>query len=274
MALGACVLILLRQPVSRLRSRMAVAVALGYLVTSIYAVPEAIGGLLVGSFRPLQAADLPAGPLTIVVLGAGSITVRDWDGRRYVTTDPHASARVLEAVRVFRMAPAATVISSGGLLSPDAPGTPTGEAMAGALSALGVPSSQLLVETEARTTHEEAIVLRRMIAARPPTSVILVTSDVHMRRSVGAFHAVGLPVIPAIAQSPDTDLRFSTRWLPSSLGLGHSGLIAHELLGIVSYAARGWFSLAPVAAARLTTSMGGPGNYGVQVMERPNRSPR
>lgn len=230
--------------------------ALGYLLASVYVVPDALGRLVVGTLRPVRAADLPAGPLTIVVLGAGSVTVRDWDGHRYVTTDPHASARVLEAIRIFRMKPSATVISSGGLLSPSAPGTATGEAMAGALVALGVPSSQLLVETEARNTHEEALVVKRMLASRPPTALVLVTLDVHMRRAAGTFAAAGLPVIPAIAQSPDADLQRLGRWLPSHEGLGHSGLVAHEVLGIAYYAMRGWFRMAPLRgqAMRATAS--------------------
>ncbi len=221
---------------------MATGAALFYLLASIYVIPDALGRVLVGRLTPIRTSDLPAGPLTIVVLGAGSVTVRDWDGRRYVTTDPQAGARVLEGVRVFRMAPSATVISSGGLLSPDAPGTPTGEAMAGALLALGVPRAQLLVEIEARNTREEALVVARMLRARPPTSVVLVTVGVHMRRAAAAFRAAGVPVIPAIARSPDAELRRSSRWLPSNQGLGHSGLIAHELLGIAYYTLRGWMS--------------------------------
>lgn len=249
-ALCVCVALLHRQPSSRGRRRFAIAVALFYLLASVHALPDALGRAIVGGLQPVRASDLPAGPLTIVVLGAGSVTVRDWDGHRYVTTDPHASARVLEAVRIFRMVPSSTVISSGGLLSPDAPGTATGEAMAGALVALGVPSSQLLVETEARNTHEEALVVQRMLAARAPTSVVLVTLDVHMRRAIGTFAAAGVPVVPAIARSPDADLRLAGRWLPSGEGLGQSGLVVHELLGIGYYAARGWFRVTPVRAGR------------------------
>lgn len=217
-------------------------VALFYLVASIYVVPAAIGRLLLGDLRPLTAGDLPPAPRTIVVLGAGSMTVRDWDGRRYVAPDPSAAARALEAARIFRMDPSATVISSGGLLSPDAPGTPTGEAMAVALRQLGVPETQLIVETESRNTHEEAMVVGRMLPAAATRSLVLVTVDVHMRRSVGAFAAAGLRVTPAIAQPPEVDLPARTRWTPSDQGLWYSGFIAHELLGIAYYWLRGWFT--------------------------------
>lgn len=238
------------RPTARRHRRVAAGLAAFYLVASLHVVPDLVGRVMVGGLRPLRAADLPAGPLTIVVLGAGSITVHDWEGHRYVTTDPHASSRVLEAVRLFRMAPSATVISSGGLPSPDARGTATGEAMAGALVALGVPASRLRVETTARNTHEEALVITRVLASGARAPIVLVTLDVHMRRAVGAFAAAGTPVIPAIAQSPDADLRTVSRWLPSSEGLGHSGLIAHELLGIAYYSARGWFRTTPPRVGR------------------------
>lgn len=234
-------LLVLHRPTSRMRRRLAIAVALFYIVAAVHAVPEAVGQLLVGGLVPVERGDLPSSPLTIVVLGAGSVTVRDWMGNRYVTPDPHAAARVLEAVRVFRMDPSATVIGSGGLLSPDTPGTPTGEAIAGALRALGVPDSQLLVATEGRNTHEEAVVVARMLRDRPHGTIVLVTADIHMRRAIGTFRAAGLRVIPAIARSPDADIRPRTRWIPSDLGLWYSGFVVHEILGISYYALRGWF---------------------------------
>lgn len=241
-ALCAAVILLLTRPRSQSVRRAALAAAAFYLLASIYALPQAAGRLLANGYRPLGAEDLPRGPITIVVLGAGSRTVQDWDGRRFSMPDPHAASRALEAARVFRMVPAATVISSGGLLSPDAPGTPTGEAMAVALRQMGVPGERLTVETESRNTRDEAVVIARMLHERPST-IVLVTTDVHMRRSVGAFAAAGLRVVPAIAQTPDVDLPERRRWLPSNDGLGYSGLIAHELLGLAYYAARGWFSL-------------------------------
>ena len=242
-------------PRSRACRKAAAAVALAYLVASIYAVPQAAGRLLVGRLSPLQATDLPHGPLTIVVLGAGSMTVRDWDGRRYVAPDPSAASRALEAARLFRLAPSASVLSSGGLLTPDAPGTPTGEAMAVALEQMGVPHDRVQVEIESRNTHDEAVVVARLLRDRRASPIVLVTTDVHMRRSVGTFWAAGLRVIPAIAQSPDVDLPRRTRWLPSNDGLWYSGLIAHEVLGIAYYAARGWLTWSPP--------------QGTQVIDRP-----
>lgn len=243
--LGGTALLAIRSASSCAARRSVAGVFFFYLLASIYAVPEAIDRGLSAGFRPLTAAELPAPPLTLVVLGSGSVTVWDWDGNRYVTTDLYASARVLEAVRLFRMAPGATVVSSGGLQRPDETGTPTGEAMAAALRSLGVPTSQLLVDTTARNTREEAIRIAGLLRSRPTGSVILVTTSTHMRRARGAFYAAGLSVIPAIARSPEADVRAPARWVPSDRGIWYSGLVARELLGTAYYSLRGWLAFSP-----------------------------
>jgi uncharacterized SAM-binding protein YcdF (DUF218 family) len=244
-ALAAVVLLLLRWPTVALIRKLALAIAGFYLLASVYAIPAACGQLLTLGFVPLQPTQLIGqDTVTLVVLGSGSVTVRNWDGDAYVTTDPSAGARVLEAIRIFRQLPAATVISSGGLLDDNGIDTPTGDAMAAALRSLGVPESQLLIETIGRNTHEEAIVVARMLRDRPPGAVVLVTVDLHMRRALGAFRAAGINAIPAIARGPEADTSPISRWLPSDRGLVYSGFVVHEALGLVYYALRGWFTFA------------------------------
>jgi uncharacterized SAM-binding protein YcdF (DUF218 family) len=72
--------------------------------------------------------------------------------------------------------------------------------------------------------------------------VVLVTSDIHMRRSLGAFRSLGLQPIPAIAPDgcfPETLRQWVT---PTNHGLEYTRAVVHELLGIAYYAARGWFA--------------------------------
>ncbi len=241
--LFACALFLLLRPHSRVARRALLSLGVFYLLASVYAVPATVGRVLLFGLRPFGAADAAPGPTVIVVLGSGSITVRDWEGGEFSTTDALASARVLEAARVFGLLPSATVISSGGVVQTDDPSVATGETMRRALVALGIPADRLLVETESRNTRDEARIVKRMLQARPPARVVLVTSDLHMRRSLGTFKAVGIDAAPAIARNPLADLAPGRRWLPSDRGMWYSGLVAHELIGIGYYAARGWFVL-------------------------------
>jgi hypothetical protein len=62
-----------------------------------------------------------------------------------------------------------------------------------------------------------------------------------MRRSIGSFRAVGVDVVPAIARDLRRDVTWMQRWLPGDEGLGTASENAHELLGIVYYALRGWW---------------------------------
>ena len=73
--------------------------------------------------------------------------------------------------------------------------------------------------------------------------VILVTSEVHMRRSLGVFRAVGLPAIPAVSKdSTVDDPDWTMVLLPSDKALRLSALIAHELVGTLYYWLRGWYA--------------------------------
>ena len=69
--------------------------------------------------------------------------------------------------------------------------------------------------------------------------VILVTSGMHMRRSLGVFRAAGIDAIPAIANEPDSTKGWRDRFLPTGYGLGEASLVAHEVAGLAYYTLRG-----------------------------------
>ena len=54
----------------------------------------------------------------MVVLGSGSIEVRDWAEQSHIVPDPLSTSRLLEAARVFTLLDATQLISSGGAASP------------------------------------------------------------------------------------------------------------------------------------------------------------
>jgi uncharacterized SAM-binding protein YcdF (DUF218 family) len=237
---GTCAIwIALRHRSRRPVTVLAIGVA-GYLAVSTPVVPGAIDTVLSRGFRPFEPHDVPAGRVAIVVLGSGGATVVDWSGNRLAPVDVDAAARVLEAARVFRFMPSALVISSGGNSDPGDLKTPTGESMAAALAALGIPAAQLIVEVESRNTREEAVVIAPLVRDRQIERVVLVTSGVHMRRALGSFGAVGIEAIPAVARGWQQDMPRLERWLPGEHGLWYSGRVAHELLGLAYYRARGW----------------------------------
>ena len=218
--------------------RILLATVLFYTAASLYGVSYPIGRLLVVGFQPLERANVPPGVSAIVLLGSGSFTVRDWNENRFSILDRPGASRVLEALRVFSLVGADWIISSGGLADLDDQNEPSGTTMRDALVHLGVPASRILVETKSRNTHDEALIVAPMLEALEVDHVILVTSDVHMRRSLGAFRAQGVDAIPAIARHPYLD----APWIfPSEDGLYDAAMVVHEVIGLGYYSLRGWY---------------------------------
>jgi uncharacterized SAM-binding protein YcdF (DUF218 family) len=221
--------------------RFAIAVALFYWIASTDIVPDTIRLALATGYHPLTRADVASGRTAVVLLGSGSLRFRDWSDNQLALIDPIGASRLLEASRVFHLLDATYILSSGGLATVTDRNRPSGQTMAETLMTLGIPKERILVETESRTTRHEALVIKEMLAAHPVDHVVLVTSQFHMRRSVGTFKAAGIEVIPAIVREPQAFDTWLEKLVPTDKGLRDSAMAAHEVLGIVAYAVRGWY---------------------------------
>ena len=180
------------------------------------------------------------GRTAIVLLGSGSFVARDWDDNRVSAADPASADRALEAARVYRLIDPEWIISSGGAVGTMDRDAPGGRVMADVLIRLGVPSSRILLELDSQTTHDEAVIVKPMLERLRVEHVVLITSDIHMRRSVGTFRAAGLETIPAVARRSHWLPPFNANFIPSETGLEESREVSHEILGMGYYAARGW----------------------------------
>jgi len=242
LALLVAALWLWRRPGSIAARRFLLASAIAYTAAGVYVVPAAAGLLLTFGYHPFEARDVPRGATAVVVLGSGDQTIRGWDAKPLSVLDPVGAARVLETWRVFRLIDPAWVISSGGSPDPTSPDEPSGIVMRDSLIALGVPAARIKLESVSRNTHDEAVLLSPMLRSLNVEHLVIVTSDVHMPRSLGIFRARGWDAIPAIAPDPDATLTLAERWSPTLAGLSLSGQVVHELLGIPYYWARGWWT--------------------------------
>ena len=147
---------------------------------------------------------------------------------------------------MFRLLDADVLVSSGGLIRPTPRTWPSGLTMAEDLVRLGVPRDRIIVEAESTTTRHEAVLVNELLRAHPVDRVVLVTSQFHMRRSVGTFRAAGIEVIPAIAREPDGVDEWWEKLIPTDKGVEESAMAAHELAGLVTYAVRGWYRGGPL----------------------------
>ena len=227
-----------RRPSSSGARRFLLVTAVGASGASIFAVPFGISRLLTHGYRQFSASDVVPGTTVVVVLGAGNKFVAGWSEHVTVTM-PVEAERILEAHRVFQLISPAWIISSGGREDPSDPANPSSTVMRAELVRLGVPPERILLESASRDTYDEAVLIAPMLRTLVAQQLVLVTSDTHMRRSLGAFRAVGWNAVPAIA--PDHARPPELLWwvLPSSLGLEWSAKVMHELAGIPYYWLRG-----------------------------------
>jgi uncharacterized SAM-binding protein YcdF (DUF218 family) len=229
------------RPKSPAPRRFILALTVVYYVAAVYPISHGVARVLESGYRPLARSDVPPGRTVIVVLGSGSFTAHDWKENRVSMPDPDGADRVIEAARVYHLIDPEWIISSGGVVGMMDRGAPGGKVMADALVQLGVPAPRILLETASRTTRDEAVIIERMLKPLNADRVVLVTSDIHMRRSVGTFRAVGIDAVPAVARSPHFAAPWNIDLLPSESGLEETRAVMHELLGITYYALRGWF---------------------------------
>lgn len=106
----------------------------------------------------------------------------------------HGAERMTESVALARHYPEAKLLFTGGPWS-------KGEISEAEVARLfftqqGIPESRLILESEASSTHENAIFTRKLIEPGDSETWILVTSASHMPRAVGAFRKQGWQILP------------------------------------------------------------------------------
>ena len=70
--------------------------------------------------------------------------------------------------------------------------------------------------------------------------VVLVTTDIHMRRALAAFRAVGVDAVPASAANPLASATPLRALMPTTDGLRFTRDVVHEYAGLLEYVGRGW----------------------------------
>src|SRR5215469_18090917 len=168
----------------------------------------------------------------IVVLGGGA---RRGDGDTVPDTlGPWTLERLDFAAHAYRKLNLKVAVTGG-----RTQGLHTAEAtlMKAALETdFGVPVTW--VESQSRSTYENALYTQRLLQADNVTTVVLVTNAWHMRRALWSFERVGLRAIayPAPLTYEETDR--ADDYLPSSGALLESYHALHEAIGLAYYRLR------------------------------------
>ena len=186
-------------------------------------VSMGLRGAMESVYPSVPVTELPAAQV-IVVLGGGIEVPQS--GRPDLN---QAADRMWHAARLYKAGKAPVLILSGGLAF--AEGTMSEAAsMQVFLRDLGVPDAAMLLEERSVNTRENAQFTAQLMHEKGMKSLLLVTSALHMPRSVRLYEAQGLKVIPA---ATDHEFRTYPVWrslVPDAQALDGSGRAFKEAL--------------------------------------------
>ncbi len=209
-----------------------------FLATAIGA--RVVSYPLTRGFEPVANA-AAVGPVGAIVVLGGGVQEPMMDGDVVPRPSRPTAWRVLEAVQVFRLLGGEPFVVASGGKPEKGQVIAEGDVIADILVRLHVPRERILTEDESLNTHDEAIIVTRLLRARGISRFVLVTSPTHMWRSLATFRAQGADVIPSPAPLGATAPEEPDSFVPSANALEVSAEAAYDYAGILVYWARGWF---------------------------------
>lgn len=212
------------------------ALVLLYWMFSTPLTAVALVDLFSPNFPPVMSKADARGATAIVLLGAG-MDVHRSRGDAYGAPTREGSLRVLEAARLHRLLGGAPIIVSGGHGSPQ-----YSEAglMAHQLEQIGVEAGNIMKEEKSTNTREHVMFVPPLLKRHGIERFVLVTSQQHIARALGAFRAVGTNPVPS---TPDVYVPRNgslEMYLPSRTALYASERMMYDLIAWAYYKARGW----------------------------------
>ncbi|MDB4929125.1 MAG: hypothetical protein JWM10_1609 [Myxococcaceae bacterium] len=181
---------------------------------------------------PAAATVVPAsarGQTALVVLGS-NVAPRLADLPPRERLDAAGRARTQGAVRWYELTHPAAVIVSGAGPAGDPDGS--AEAMADALVHAGVPRERVWLEPRATNTRENARYSVELGRARGVTRFVVVTSALHMPRSLREFRRAGVEPVAAPVDYLAASWGGPFALLPTATALGRTQQCLHEFMGM------------------------------------------
>ncbi|MGV0102568.1 YdcF family protein [Nostoc sp. DSM 114160] len=122
--------------------------------------------------------------------------------------------------------------------------------MATIRTSIGIPSEAIVQEPDSLNTYQNAVNVRKILSARGIRQVLLVTSAMHMPRSLQIFQRQGINVIPAptdflvsegeLQELGSTPKAAILNLLPDTDNLHQFTIAFKEYIGSLVYRLRGW----------------------------------
>jgi uncharacterized SAM-binding protein YcdF (DUF218 family) len=214
-------------------------VAVPFALLTLISLP-AVSHFALGSmeWRYPPALDRPPDAQAIVIL-AGGIRYAD-QVRLRPELDYDTMLRCLHGAELYRCGQPCPVVVTSGPQKPGGPGPSCAEVMRDFLVSLGIPEQDILLESQSRTTFENATLCRALLEPRGIKRIVLVTDALHMYRSLRCFGAQGFDAVPSACRHGATRFSLSFEaFLPNPAAANDCRRVAHEWLGLVWYKLKG-----------------------------------
>jgi uncharacterized SAM-binding protein YcdF (DUF218 family) len=244
LGLSSLLLLLALVMIWRRRSRLAMIPITSALLILFLGSNALISGALVSS---LEWQNLPQElPQADAIVVLGGCTQSATYPRPWIeVTD--AGDRVLYAAKLYRAGKAPKIILSGGRIEWLGKGPSEAADMTELIATMGVPTTAVLQDPSSLTTRENAVNVQQIMKAQGIQKILLVTSAMHMPRSLLIFQKLGITAIPAPTdfltvqskQSPTT-AQVIINGFPDADPLRNTTRALKEYVGIVVYRLRGW----------------------------------
>ena len=197
-------------------------------------------------WQHLPPRELPTAE-AIVVLGGST---RSAHPPRPAVDLQEQGDRVIYAAQLYRQNKAPLIILSGGRVDWRGSGTSEATDMANILTSIGIPSTALIEEPDSLNTYQNAVNVKKILVERNIKNVLLVTSAMHMPRSLLIFQKQKIDAIPAptdflvsegeLAEISATPKAAILSIIPESSNLDKVTRVIKEYIGLAVYRLRGW----------------------------------
>ena len=181
-----------------------------------------------------------------IVLGGFSY----WDWERNRPEFGGNADRLTEGIQLYRQGIIRKLIiaSDGSIIQREDPAKQSGnpQAMTDYLIRLGIPRQDIILETKATTTHENAVFIKKLLSSQysPPYGggdgggALLITTSTHMRRALMAFQQEGITADPYVTDCIVKVKGKEGYWLPSLHVIRDWQSLIHEFIGYAIYKIR------------------------------------
>ena len=146
--------------------------------------------------------------------------------------------RLLQAVLLYKKGDIKKILITGGSANIIYKSVKEAHLLNNLLINLGIPHNDIFIDTLAQNTYQNAYYSKQILKKYPQfNKLLLITSELHMRRALGCFKREGLKVTPYPTNliNSNNPLNFEYLFIPNASNFLIWDGFTHEVIGYLTY---------------------------------------